>query len=193
MYTMQEKTNAELLSMVLGVSESSINQYQLSDIVQAPRSITGLKKSEQNKVYALSELTNRLIAQGTKTCDTVIGPDSAAEILMPMFRYLTKEHFAILLLDTRNHVLAIPTISIGSLNASIVSPKEVFNEALKYPVAHMILVHNHPSGDPKPSAEDISITKRLIRGGKLLDIEVLDHIIIGDNRYISMKVEGLIK
>lgn len=104
-----------------------------------------------------------------------------------------KEHFAILLLDTKNQIIAFPDISIGSLNASIVHPREVFRCAINHFASSMILVHNHPSGDPSPSMEDIHITKKLIAGSKILDIEILDHIIVGDNKFTSLKQQGMIE
>jgi DNA repair protein RadC len=111
---------------------------------------------------------------------------------MTEMRWLQKEHFRMLLLNTKHHVLAIPTISIGSLSAAIVHPREVFREAIRSSAAAIILAHNHPSGDPTPSAEDTQLTKRLVEIGKLMDITVLDHIIIGDGRYLSMKEKGIL-
>ena len=89
-------------------------------------------------------------------------------------------------------VLATPTISIGSLSSSIVHPREVFSETLKYPCAYIILVHNHPSGDPTPSDEDYSVTDQLVKAGKIMDIPVLDHVIVGRRKFYSMKDRGII-
>ena len=191
--TFTEKSNAELISMLLGVPEFNLKMHELSDIVQAPRSIEGVGEKKEAKLYALQEVTRRLMAQNSHQRDTIHGPEDAAHILMPKFRYELKEHFSVMLLDTKNYVLAIPTVSIGSLSASIVHPREVFTEILKYPTASVILAHNHPSGDPSPSREDISVTERLIKCGKVMDIPVLDHIIIGDNKYISLKEKGTIQ
>ena len=102
-----------------------------------------------------------------------------------------KENFALILLNVKNHILAMPVISVGSLTASIVHPREVFKTAVQYSAAAIILVHNHPSGDPSPSREDISITERLVKCSKLMDIPVLDHIIIGDDRFVSLKERGM--
>ena len=96
------------------------------------------------------------------------------------------------LLNSKNHVLALPTISVGSLNATIVHPREVFREAIAHSAAAVILVHNHPSGDPTPSQDDINLTTKLAAAGKLLDIAVLDHVIIGDGKYVSLKEKGII-
>lgn len=110
---------------------------------------------------------------------------------MEDLRYLQKEHFVCLFLNTKNHVLAQETLSIGSLNASIVHPREIFRAAIKRSSASIICAHNHPSGDPTPSPEDIQITERLVQAGELIGIEVLDHVIIGDKHYISLKEQGL--
>ena len=96
------------------------------------------------------------------------------------------------LLSTKNHVLKTAVISVGSLNASIVHPRELFREAINARAAAVILVHNHPSGDPAPSPEDIGLTRKLVEAGKLMDIPVLDHLILGDGKYISLKEKGIL-
>jgi DNA repair protein RadC len=102
-----------------------------------------------------------------------------------------KEHFLAILLDTRAQVIKISEISVGSLDASIVHPREVFREAMTASAASVIFVHNHPSGNPEPSAEDIKLTERLAQAGEIVGIDVLDHIIIGDKSYLSLKRKGL--
>ena len=192
-YTIKEKSNAELLSILLGISERDLRLFNLSDILQAPRSIYGIGSKKQLKIYALKEITQRLLNANARKPNRISTPQDIANILMPKFRYEVKEHFIIIVLDTKNQVVAMPTISVGTLNTSLVHPREVFNEALKYPTSSIILAHNHPSGDSSPSTEDINITNRLVKCGKILDIEVLDHIIIGDNTFTSMKMQGLIR
>jgi DNA repair protein RadC len=113
--------------------------------------------------------------------------------MYPKMREQKKERFVTLYLDTKNQILKKEVISIGSLNASIVHPREVFKNALELSSASVIMIHNHPSGDPSPSREDIMVTEKLVDGGKLLGIDVLDHIIIGDGRYVSLKDEGFIR
>ena len=110
---------------------------------------------------------------------------------MEEMRYLEKEHFKTILLNIKNHVISIEDISIGSLNSSIVHPREVFKPAIRRSSASILLVHNHPSGDPTPSREDIEVTARLVEAGKILGINVLDHVIIGSNAIISLKEKGL--
>jgi DNA repair protein RadC len=119
-------------------------------------------------------------------------PQDVADLMMPRLRYENKEKFVVVLLSTKNHVLASPTVSIGSLNASIVHPRELFREAINHNAAAVILVHNHPSGDPAPSQEDIALTAKMNEAGRLLDISVVDHVIIGDGKYVSLKEKGIL-
>ena len=101
-----------------------------------------------------------------------------------------EEHFCILCLNTKNKIVGVHTISIGSLNASIVHPREVFKAALLNNASGIICLHNHPSGDPEPSRDDIETTHRLVNAGNILGVKVLDHVIIGDDRYVSLKEQG---
>lgn len=117
-------------------------------------------------------------------------PEDGANYVMEEMRTLLQEHFVCLYLNTKNQVLHKQTIFIGSLNSSIVHPREVFKEAFRRSAASIICVHNHPSGDPTPSREDIDVTKRLQECGLIIGIELLDHLIIGDRKYISLKEKG---
>ncbi len=112
--------------------------------------------------------------------------------MMEEMRYYKKEYFKIILLDTKNNIKKVSEISVGSLNSSIVHPREVFSEAVVNSASSIILVHNHPSGESEPSHEDIALTNRLDECGKILGIKVLDHIIIGDGVFYSFKEEGLL-
>ncbi|HOE16902.1 MAG TPA: DNA repair protein RadC [Syntrophorhabdaceae bacterium] len=103
-----------------------------------------------------------------------------------------KEHFKLILLNTRNKIIGLSTVSIGTLNASLVHPREVFKDAIRHSASSVVVAHNHPSGNPEPSEEDIKITRRLVESGKILGIEVLDHIIIGKDSFISLKAKGLL-
>ena len=118
-------------------------------------------------------------------------PNLVAKKYLEYFKKLDREHFEILHLDTKNKITAKEIISIGSLNSSIVHPREVFKGAILNNSASIILLHNHPSGDTKPSREDISITQRLIKAGEILGIKVIDHLILGDS-FLSFKEEGII-
>jgi DNA repair protein RadC len=149
------------------------------------------------KHYRIPQLAVRLVKEQnlvTSVPKIVRQPEDAYKILRPVFEELTVEHFVAMLLNTKNHVLGISTISCGSLNASIVHPRELFRVALLHggTTASLILAHNHPSTDPTPSPEDIALTSKLVDAGKLLEIPILDHIICCENRFISFKEKGLI-
>ena len=137
------------------------------------------------------ELTKRKYA--TRAPRPIRGPDDV--IALPAVKRLIRakrEHFVVLLLNARHEVEAIETVSIGSLNASIVHPREVFLPAVAASAASLVLVHNHPSGDPEPSEEDLSITKRLVEGGELLGIGVLDHVIVASRGIVSFRARQLL-
>ena len=139
-----------------------------------------------------SELGRRLATLPPDEAESITSPQRAAALFMEQLRYKRKEHFMILLLNTKNHVISKEEISIGSLNASIVHPREIFNIPLRKSAASVILVHNHPSGDPSPSQEDLEVTRRLVEAGNILGIAVRDHLVIGDGCYFSFKEKGLL-
>lgn len=175
-----------LLSETEGLARlSTLSPQELSKV-------KGIGLTKAVTIVATFELSRRLAALKGEEKYVIHGPRDAVSLVMSRLRYLQKEHFMVLLLSTKNHVLAQPTISIGSLNASIVHPREVFREAINYSAAGVILIHNHPSGDPSPSQEDVSLTKKLVEAGKMLDIAVLDHVVIGDGKYVSFKEKGII-
>lgn len=120
------------------------------------------------------------------------GPDDVAAVVGRKLAKEQREHFLVLLLSARHEVVAVETISIGSLNASIVHPREVFKPAVLASAASIVLVHNHPSGDPEPSDEDIAITKRLVEVGELLGIGVLDHVIVAGRGVVSLRARQLL-
>ncbi len=150
----------------------------------------GLAKAAQIK--AAFELANRLEGYpepGRKL--PVKTPEEVANLVRGRLRGKKKEHFLALLLDTRGQVIKISEISVGSLDTSIVHPREVFKEAMSASAASVIFVHNHPSGDAEPSEDDIKLTKKLAEAGEIMGIDVLDHIVIGGKNYVSLKREGL--
>lgn len=153
----------------------------------------GIGTAKAAELMAAVELGRRMTTHSAKQKLIVTCPEDAAEYAFPRFKYEEREHFAVILMNIKNHILSMPVISIGSLTASVVHPREVFKAAIQQTVASMILVHNHPSGDPTPSKEDIATTRRIVEAGKLMDIPVLDHIILGNNKYISLKEKGVIK
>jgi len=122
----------------------------------------------------------------------ISSPKEVYKIVSEYLKGVDREHLVLLTLDTKNVITSITTVSIGSLNQSIVHPREVFKTAILSNASSIILAHNHPSGDPTPSKEDINITHRIKEGGKLLGIDLLDHVIIGDDTYISLKEKGIL-
>ncbi|CAG0983980.1 hypothetical protein METP3_02246 [Methanosarcinales archaeon] len=197
-------SNAELLSIILksgSVAENAINlsqrvlsQFDLKQLsaIGAPQlmKIHGIKSGKAVQIAACFELARRLETFDSSSKFKINSPEDVYRRLYPAMRESKKEHFVELCLDTKNQVIREDTISIGSLNANVVHPREVFRTALIESAAHIIVAHNHPSGDPTPSREDIDITKKLVETGKIMGIDVLDHVIIGDCRHFSMKEAG---
>ncbi len=197
-------SNAELLSIILksgSVAENAINlsqrvlsQFDLKQLSVIDAShlmkIHGIKSGKAAQIVACFELARRLEKFDTSSKHKINSPEDVYRRLYPAMRESKKETFVELCLDTKNQIIREDTISIGSLNANIVHPREVFRTALIESAAHIIVAHNHPSGDPTPSREDVDITKKLVETGKIMGIDVLDHVIIGDGRHFSMKEAG---
>ncbi len=154
--------------------------------------IPGVGKSKACAIAAATELAKRLNKpQPSKKIDVHCASE-AAGIFMDDLRFERKEHFKSLLLDAKGRIIFIDDVSIGDLTTTPVHPREVFKSAIKKSAASVIFVHNHPSGDPEPSMDDIALTSRLVSAGKLIGIKVLDHIIIGDGEYYSFAGVGLL-
>ena len=199
-------STSELLAIILRTgtkSESVINlgsrllaQFGgLAGIARASFSdlcnIHGLGVAKAAQLKAALELGKRLMVASPEERPQVKSPTDVANLLMMEMGFLEQEHLRVVLLDTKNRVLGMPTIYIGSINTSVLRVGELFREAIKANSAAVIVVHNHPSGDPTPSPEDVRITQQLVEAGKLLDVEVVDHLIIGQQRYVSLKERGL--
>ncbi len=152
--------------------------------------IKGIGEAKALQIHAGIELGRRLSQLTYGERPVIRSPRDAAALLMEELRYLQKEHFVVLFLNTKNHVIAKETLSMGSLNASIVHPREVYRSAVKRGSASIICAHNHPSGDPTPSREDLALTHRLIEAGNIIGIDLLDHLIIGDGVFVSLKEQG---
>ncbi|MEX2415655.1 MAG: DNA repair protein RadC [Paenibacillaceae bacterium] len=199
-------SNAELLAILLRtgtVAESAVklatkllaNAGGLRNLVgmtiEQFTTIRGIGEAKAIQLQASIEIGRRLASARKNSAYVVKSPKDAADYVMEDLRYLDKEHFVVLFLNTKNHVTGHETLSVGSLNASIVHPREVFCSAIKRSSASIICVHNHPSGDPTPSPEDVEVTRRLSEAGRIVGIDVLDHIIIADRTFLSLKEQGL--
>ncbi|CCO07676.1 RadC family protein [Desulforamulus hydrothermalis] len=166
----------------------SLAQATIEELSQ----VKGVGPVKAVQVKAALELGKRLAALPAEERPVIRCPEDVCALVMEDLRNKDREYFQALLLNTKNQVLARETISIGTLSSSVVHPRELFKVAIRRSAASLILLHNHPSGDPTPSREDIALTKRLVEAGQILGIDVLDHIVIGDNRFASMKSQGLI-
>ena len=201
-------SNAELLAILLrtGSDRESALQLAVRLLSQSGglRNLPGLSLEDMQEIRGVGpakaaqlkaalEIGRRLATMPPDQAESITSPQRAAALVMEELRYKKKEHFVILLLNTKNHLLSREEISVGSLSASIVHPREIFKIPLRKSAASIILVHNHPSGDPSPSQEDLEVTRRLVEAGNLLGIAVRDHLVIGDGCYFSFKEKGLLK
>jgi DNA repair protein RadC len=152
--------------------------------------VKGVGQAKAVQLLAAAELGKRLYRKHSEGRYTIKSPEDAAAYLMTDMSSLNQEHFVVLFLNVKNEILHKQTIFIGSLSSSIVHPREIFREAVKRSAASIIVAHNHPSGNPSPSPEDIEVTKRLIEAGSIMGIELLDHVIIGDHKFLSLKEKG---
>ena len=196
-------SNAELLSLLIKDTSTTSGYEVAQELLKEADGLAGLHninlesfpgigKGKSLELLALLELAKRL---GEKRGErsVVTCPEDAADYAAPRLKYENKEHMCVMLLNVKNHIIAWEVVSIGSLTASVVHPREVFKPAIIKGAASIILVHNHPSGDPTPSKEDLEVTARMVQVGRVMDISVLDHIIIGGDSFISMKEKGVIK
>ncbi len=203
----QVLTNQELIAIILGTGTKEESVLQLAQrilydfnglrllkdcSVDELKKIKGIGDSKAVQLLAALELGSRVHKLQQEDRIIIRSPEDVSRYMMEDMRFLTQEHFVVLYLNTKNHVIHKKTIFIGSLNASIVHPREVFKEAFRHSAASIICLHNHPSGDPAPSREDIEVTKRLVETGKVVGIELLDHIIIGDKKFVSLKEKGYV-
>ena len=198
-------SNTELLAILLRTGIKGENVLNLSArLLTEHEGLLGLAKADFNELAsrkglgpaktsqlkAALELGKRLSLASPTQKPRITSPASAANLLMLDMGTLDQEHLRILLLDIKNYVIASPTIYIGNTDGITIRAKEVFRPAVKANATAIILAHNHPSGDPTPSPEDVQMTRRIVEAGKLLDIKVTDHIIIGHQRFVSLKEVG---
>ena len=152
----------------------------------------GLSEAKSSQLLAALELGRRFVSQSPEERATISSPQDVANLLIADMAVLDQEHLRVLLLNTRNDVLGVQEIYVGNVNSSVVRAAEVFRPAVRENAPSIIVVHNHPSGDPTPSPQDVSITRELINSGKMLGIELLDHVVLGSgDRYVSLNERGL--
>ncbi|HVL66812.1 MAG TPA: DNA repair protein RadC [Vicinamibacterales bacterium] len=191
----------ELLAIVLGQGRANASALDLANamlaggglraLIGAPhgelRRVPGIGAARAAQVLAAIELGRRTLTRLAEERPRLSSPRAVAEYLLPQFGSRPVEQFGVLLLDTKHRALRASVLSVGTLDASIVHPREVFREAMAAGAASLVLFHNHPSGDPEPSDEDCRLTERLVAAGVLMGINVLDHVILAEARYFSFR------
>jgi DNA repair protein RadC len=202
-YGVNQLSNSELIAILIGSGTKDSSAIMLASKLLAVddlgiayladctpeelRNIKGIGGTKASRLISAVELGKRIAAKPKVKKLHANSPRDVSNMFMEDMRHLKKEYFKVVLLNTKNELIATEDISVGSLNSAIVHPREVFSRAVRKSASSMIFVHNHPSGNPEPSKEDIDLTSRLIESGKILGIEVLDHIIIGDGIFVSLK------
>ncbi|HZB25931.1 MAG TPA: DNA repair protein RadC [Vicinamibacterales bacterium] len=195
----------ELIAIVLGHGGARVSALDLANaVLTAAGGVAGLARATHDELVAIGgiggaraaqvlaaiELGRRIVSGAGRERVQVTSPRSVADFLMPSYGNRPVEQFGIVLLDTKHRVLRTTVLSVGTLDASIVHPREIFREATAGGAAAIVLFHNHPSGDPEPSRDDRRLTERLIAAGVVMGIDVLDHIILGDAQYFSFREKG---
>jgi len=182
---------------VLSISSRILTSFPLPELARASvpdlMRLPGIAEAKACQLVAVFELARRLMAHMPVEKPKISSPSDCFRILSPGLSGLRKEHFVCLYLDTKNRLIHSETISVGTLNSSVVHPREVFHKAIEHTAAGVILAHNHPSGDPEPSPDDINLTRNLSEAGRIMGIQVLDHIICGEGRFVSLKERGLLR
>lgn len=207
-YGAQNLTDAELLAVILRVGAKDISALQLAQNFLAQKEkgllnlvymtqeemekISGIGKVKAVQLKCIAELARR-IAQTSREKEVRLNdPASVAAYYMESLRHESREKLLLAMFDAKSNLLGDAVISIGTVTNSLVSPREIFLKALEYQAVHIVLLHNHPSGDPAPSEADIRVTSRVMDSGSILGIALADHIIIGDNQYVSFRENGLL-
>lgn len=199
-------TNAELVAILLRSGVPGLNALQLAQrVLMESGGLTGLHRvsfdelrryrglgpAKAAQLKSAVELGRRLAVATPEERPVIQSPEDAAGLVLYEMGALEREQLRVLILDTRNRLVRTREVYRGSLNSSWIRIGEVFRDAVRLNAAAVIIAHNHPSGDPTPSPEDVAVTKAMVEAGKLLDIEVLDHLVVGQGRYVSMKAKGL--
>lgn len=199
-------TNAELVAILLRSGVPGLNALQLAQrVLMESGGLTGLHRvsfdelrryrglgpAKAAQLKAAVEMGRRLAVATPEERPVIQSPEDAAGLVLYEMGALEREQLRVLILDTRNRLVRTREVYRGSLNSSWIRIGEVFRDAVRLNAAAVIIAHNHPSRDPTPSPEDVAVTKAMVEAGKLLDIEVLDHLVVGQGRYVSMKTKGL--
>lgn len=207
-YGAENLTDAELLAVLLRTGTKGENSLQLAKRILHPDfaqegilnihqwsmeqllGVKGIGKVKSIQILCLSELAKRLSKAEAQSGLNFSAPETIAHYYMEDMRHKKKEEMKLLLLNSKTKLIGESELSLGTVNTTLVSPREVFVEALRRNAVAVILLHNHPSGDPTPSKQDVLITRRVTEAGRLIGVELLDHIIIGDNCFISLRDKG---
>jgi DNA repair protein RadC len=195
-------SDAELLAVITGVpcletaqrlliAAGGLRGLQALSTTELQQLVSGISVGRAAQLKAAIELGTRVARGDRLTRRQVKSPADIADLLLLEMSHLDQEHLRTVLLDTKNRIQAISTVYIGSLNASMVRVGEIFKEAIRRNSAALIVTHNHPSGDPTPSPEDVLVTREIVQAGKLLDVDILDHIVIGHGVWVSLRERGL--
>jgi DNA repair protein RadC len=198
-------SNRELLALLVGTGSPTASALDVAESLLAAglrglagRSLSeierehGLGRAKGARILAALELGARLASEGRIASPAFRTPEESARYLLPRYGARPVETFGLLALDVRHRLKHEAVVSVGCLTSSLVHPREVFQEAVVRRAAALILFHNHPSGDPEPSAEDLSLTRRLAAAGELMGIEILDHLVLGAGRYVSLKQRAVL-
>ena len=200
-------STAELLAIMLRVGSQGMSAIDTAELLLARfnglrgvieasveelvHEIKGLGPAKAVQIKAAVEIGRRIATMSETSKPCIRSPQDVANLVSADLRTEKREHFVALFMDTRNQVIRRKTISIGGLDASLIHPRELFKEAISCHSASVIVCHNHPSGDPTPSQEDLDVTQRLIEAGKIIGIDLLDHLVVGDGKWVSLKDKGL--
>jgi DNA repair protein RadC len=192
----------ELVAIVLGNGQANASALDLANTLLAGvggleslarahhdelTRVPGIGTARAAQVLAAVELGRRTLTRAGRQRVQVTTPRMVAELLLPLYGNRPVEQFGVVLLDTKHRVMRTAVLAVGTLNSSIVEPRDVFREAAIGGAAAIVMFHNHPSGDPSPSPEDVDLTRRLVAAGMLIGIDVIDHVILGEHRYFSFK------
>jgi DNA repair protein RadC len=202
----QALSNAELIAILLRVGVQGENAVQVGQrLLQKFGGIAGIHRApfeeligqhgigeaKASQIKAAIELGRRLTLESPEERAAINSPADAAALVQYEMSVLEQEHLRVILLDTRNRVLDVVEVYHGSINSSQVRVGEIFKAAVRRNAPSLIIVHNHPSGDPTPSPDDVAVTRAIVQAGKLMDVDVLDHLVIGQGRWVSLKERGL--